>query len=277
MIFNTGIKVLSSLIILTCFSMKNKRFDSRSESFFQKRTDTVTDKELAELIKEETKHWDSACTAETTRAESDIKKNKLVYFHYFGMVDHYRSNEEMNELLKKNNIEIDSALTYCTVPWKLQNCYGKIMDKEIKRRFGEKFTDSLKEVAEIQYVRKNPDLIYPFEECDSASRYPGDQDYNDFFKNSKKDFWKTVEYPSDFEFRKNKDLYSHMSANFILYKTGKISDVKIAITFHNKKNYKYSSYFMKELKEFIQNTKWVPAKKMGIPVNSEMRMTIHFK
>lgn len=277
MTFNTGIKVLSSLIILTCFSMKNKRFESRSDSFFQKRSDTVPDKEWAEFIKEERKFWDSTCTAETARAESDIKKNKLVYFHYFGMVDRYRSNKEMNELLKKYNIEVDSALTYCTVPGELQNCYGTIMDNEIKRRFGDKFTDSLRTVAEIQYVRKNSDMIFPFEECDFISRYPGDKDYNDFFKNSKKDFWINVEYPSDFEFRKDKDLYSHMSANFILYKTGKISDVKTDISFQNKKNYKYSSYFINQLKEFVQNTKWVPARKMGIPVNSEMEMTIHFK
>ncbi|AZA82063.1 hypothetical protein C1637_10520 [Chryseobacterium lactis] len=281
MLFNTSIKVLSSLIILTCFSINNKRFESRSESLFQKRTDTIPDsvsqKEMADFLKEERKYWDSTCTSETAKAEADIKKNKLVFFHYFGMVDHYNSNAEMDSLLKKYNIEIDSALTYCTVPEHLQNCYGQVMDREIKKRFGDKFTDSLRRVAEIQFVKKNPNRIYRFEECDFTSRYPGDKDYNDFSKTGKRDFWRDVKYPSDFEFRKDKDLYSYMSADFILYKTGKISDVKINISFKNKKNYKYSSYFINKLRKFVQDTKWVPAKSMGIPVNSEMGMTIHFK
>ena len=41
----------------------------------------------------------------------------------------------MNELLKKYNIEVDSALTYCTVPSNLQNCYANVMSKEIDKRY----------------------------------------------------------------------------------------------------------------------------------------------
>lgn len=277
MIFNTGIKVLSSLIILTCLSMKNKRFESRSESFFQKHSDTITDNGWAEWMKEERKFWDSACTAETARAESDIKKNKLVYFHYFGMVDHYRSNVEMNELLKKYNIEVDSALTYCTVPGELQNCYGHVMSKEIDRKFGPKFIDSLRHIAEIEYVNKNLDKVYDFEECDTISRYPGSKSYTDFFEGYKKDFWKNVQYPKGFEYRNDKDLYSSMSANFIIHKDGSVSDINVSLRFHNKNNYKYSSYFINETKNFIKKTKWVPATTMGITINSRLPLTFFFK
>lgn len=282
MVLNIGIKVLSSLsiLILTCFTMKNKRFESKSESFYQAKSDTISDSTIIEMekwVKEERKYWDSTCQAETKRAKADIKNKKLVYFHYFGMVEQYRGNEEMNALLRKYNIQIDSTAYFCTVPSELQNCYATLMDKEIDRKFGSKFIDSLRNVAEVQYIKKYPDKVYRFEECDMISRYPGDKDYGDFFKNSERDFWKSVEYPSDFEFRKDKDLYSSMSANFILYKTGKISDIKIDIRLHNKKNYKYSSYFINHLKNFVKSTKWVPAKAAGIPVNSEIEITLFFK
>lgn len=282
MISNIGVKVtfFSSIIILTCFIMKNKRFENKSESFYSVKSDTISDSLKMEMNKwmvEEKKYLDSACQEETKRANDDIRKNKLVFFHYFGMVEQYKGNIEMNELLKKYNIEVDSALTYCTVPSNLQNCYANVMSKEIDKRFGSKFIDSLRNVAEIKYIKKNPDKIFRFEECDWVSRYPGDKSYEEFSKSYERDFWKNVEYPDDFEYRKDKDSYSSMGANFILYKTGKISNIKIDVTFQNKKNYKYSSYFINQLKEFVQNTKWVPAKSSGIPVNSEMEITLFFK
>jgi len=277
MIVNTGIKVLSSLIILTCFSLKNKKFESRSESLFQKHSDTVTQEEADKYFQEQQKYFDSTCRAETIKAEADIKKNKLVYFHYLGMVKSYRSNDEMNILLKRHNIEVDSALYYCTVPQALQNCYAKVMSKEIRRKFGPKFIDSLRQVADIQYVEKNSDKLYDFEECDTISRYPGSKSYRSFFKDYKRGFWKNVQYPDQFEYRKDKDFYSSISAEFTLHKDGTISDIDIDLTFHNKKNYKYASYFINETKNFIKKTKWIPAKTMGITVNSRVPLTLFFK
>lgn len=280
MISNIGVKAtfFSSIIILTCFTMKNKRFENKSESFYSIKSDTISDSlKMDKWMVEERKYWDSTCQSETKRAGADIEKNKLVFFHYFGMVEEHKGNAEMNELLKKYNIEVDTTLSYCTVPSNLQNCYANVMSDEIDKRFGSKFIDSLRHVAKIRYIKKNPDKIFRFEECDWISRYPGDKSYEEFSKSYSRDFWKAVEYPDDFEFRKDNELYSSMSAGFILYKTGKISDTKIDITFQNKKNYRYSSYFINELKEFVQKTKWIPAKSSEIPVNSEMRMTIHFK
>lgn len=278
MVSNIGIKGLSSLsiLILACCSVKNKRFQSKSESFYQIKSDTVFNKKVAKYFDEEKKYWDSTCQAETIRAKSDIQNNKLTYVNVLWRGNN-RSNKEFYQLLKNVNIQSDSVLHFCMVPIELQHCYADVMESEIKKRFGFKFIDSLRQAAEVQYVKKNPDRIYSFEECNYISRYPGDKTYNDFFKNSKRDFWKNVKYPADFEFRKNTDPYSYMSANFILSKTGKISDIKINVQFQNKKNYKYSSYFMNELNKFVQNTKWIPATSAGIKVNSEMDLTIHFK
>ncbi|WP_374461257.1 hypothetical protein [Chryseobacterium taeanense] len=279
MTLNIGIKILLSvsIIILTFSSIGNKRSEEKSESFYHKKYDTLSETELAKMFDEERKYFDSSCTEETKKAYEDIKRNKLVFFHYFGMVESFKGNAEMNSLLKNYKIEVDSALYYCTIPSSLQNCYARIMRKEIDRKFGPKFIDSLRQISEIQYVKNNPDKIYRFEECDMVSRYPGDKDYNDFFVNSKRDFWKKTEYPIDYEFRKEQDLYSYISADFILYKNVKIDDIKTYLSFQNKKNYKFASYFINQLKNFIQDTQWIPAKSSGIPVNSEMKITIHFK
>jgi hypothetical protein len=228
-------------------------------------------------IYSENKYWDSICKLETKNVEKDIKQNKLTYFHYFGMVVQYRSNEEMNKLLSKYNISIDSAPYYCTAPGQLQNCYANKMRQEIDKRYGKKFIDSLRVVAEKQYVKNNPNKIYEFQECDTLSRYPNDKNYTEFFKNYKSDFFKIVEYPEDFEFRNEKDSYSWISADFILHKDGSITNIDIELTFQNKKNYKYSSYFTTTLKEFILKTKWIPAKSMGEVVNSKVPLTITFK
>lgn len=225
----------------------------------------------------ENKYWDSICRIETKNAEIDIKQNKLTYFHYFGMVVKHRSNEEMNMLLSKYNISIDSANYYCTVPGELQNCYAHKMEQEIDKRFGKNFIDSLRNVAEKLYVKNNPNKIYDFEECDTISIYPNSKSNSDFFKNYKNDFFKIAEYPKDFEFRNENDSYSWISGDFILHKDGTVTNIDIELSFQNKKNYKYSSYFTNKLKEFILNTKWIPAKSMGETVNSKVPLTIHFK
>jgi hypothetical protein len=49
------------------------------------------------------------------------------------------------------------------------------MRQEIDKRFGKKFIDSLRTIAEKQYVQNNPNKIYEFEECDTLSRYPNDK------------------------------------------------------------------------------------------------------
>ena len=263
-------KIIYSIIFLTLISCV------KSTSKNQLKKNQASKEQTAELDLEN-KYWDSICKTETINAEKDIKQNKLTYFHYFGIVVQYRSNEEMNKLLSNYNIRIDSASYYCTVPGELQNCYAHKMRQEIDNRYGKKFIDSLRTVAEKSYVNNNPNKIYSFDECDTIVRYPKDKTYRDFFKSYERDFWHLTEYPIDFEFRKIKDFYSSISAEFNLSKEGQVSDIDIEITFQNKKNYRYTSYFINRTKEFITKTKWIPAKSSGIIVSSKVPITIFFK
>lgn len=226
---------------------------------------------------DEKKYWDSLCIAESNNALKDIKKGQLFYTHIFGMVEMYRSDAEMDSLLNKFSIRTKEGLYYCMAPPSKQNCYAKIMNKEIAKRFGNTFIDSLRKKAEIIYLKKNKDKIFSFEECDMNSRYAKSNDYNEALDLVGDDFWKETKYPADFIYRKEKDLYSHMEASFTLYKNGSISEPEIEIDFNEEKNYQFSGYFMDELKKFVQKSKWKPATSLGIPVNSEMHVLIFFK
>ncbi len=227
---------------------------------------------------DENKYWDSLCLAETRKAELDIAQGRLTYFHVFGMVETFRSNEEMNELLSKYNIGNDEYGYLCMAPPDKQHCYSYRMRKEIDHRYGINFIDSLREKAEINYVQKNIDKIFSFEECDRKSRYPEAKNYEDSFNKYEEDFFINFEYPEDYVYRKENDsYYSYMSVEFILYRNGSISDLKTQIRFQKNENYKYSNYFMKSVEEFVKNVKWNPATTKGIVVNSEMDLYFKLK
>jgi hypothetical protein len=235
---------------------------------------------------------DSLCKVETERAENDIKKGKIVYFYFFGMVAKYDSDLEFNELLLKNNIKVDSALYYCTAD-ELEYCYPNRMYREIENLHGKNFIDSLRNIADKQFITKHPDKIYDYFVCDQNSLYPNDKSYYDFVRrdtvpiflnnknytrysqNYENDFLKSVEYPKDFVFKKENDtLVSRISAEFTLFKNGNIKSVDIQTYFYNKINEKHSSYYSEKMKEFILKTKWVPARNKDITVNCNVSLLI---
>lgn len=231
---------------------------------------------LAKYFAYESKYWDSLCIAETKRAEIDIKKKKLVHRYLAGMVDAYRSEKEMDSLLAKYSITTEIHGIYCTVPSEKQNCYGNEMEREISKRFGAKFIDSLRQIAEIAFVKKHRNDIFKFQDCDMTSRYYGTDDYSEFFDNYERDFFKEFIYPENFKY-KNEKYYSYSSADFILHKDGSISDLEIGSTFQNSENEKFRKEIEKQVEKFVKNAKWKPATVHGIVVNSEMSLTFHYK
>jgi len=74
------------------------------------------------------------------------------------------------------------------------------MLKEIEKKYGKKFLDSLCNLVEKDYVKKNSNKVYEFMERDMASRYPNTKDYNDMFDKSETDFFKQFKYPKGYKF-----------------------------------------------------------------------------
>lgn len=258
------------LTILILISCKTKR-----QTNFKTEYEPIAGVSIP-MEKEEIKYWDSLCNSETDRARKDIKLNKLVYTHLFGMVETYRSNKEMDSLLNNYSISTNENGYFCTVPWAKQNCYGKEMETEIAKRYGKNFIDSLRQIAEKTYVYKHRNDIFRFEDCDMTSRYPGTDDYKEFFDNYKRDFFADFNYPKDYKY-KNEEYYSYSSVYFTLWKDGRISDLEIETTFQNKENEKFRAEIEKQIEKFVRKVKWKPATAIGAKVNSDMRLTIHYK
>lgn len=223
---------------------------------------------------------DTMCLFERNRALSDIKNGKLkIYFSFLNFrknfdLDNY---DELDKYLSKYNIVIDTIVdeysSGCCHNSKFKRyCYQNTMLTEIESRHGKNFLDSLCNLVEKNFVKKNPNRIYEFTECDMVSRYPNAKNYNDMFEKSKKDFFKQFQYPKEYKYRNEKS-YSYTTAYFILSKTGKISDLKTEAIFQNSANEKHKSYFETEVAKFIKSVKFIPAKSCGIAVNSKMKLT----
>lgn len=235
-----------------------------------------SEKQNIRIEQDEERFWDSLCIVEKDSAQIEIKSGKLVYHHVFGMVEEYRSNAEMDSLLKRYSIETGRVGYLCMAPIDKQMCYADEMVKAIKQKFGSNFIDSLRLVAENLYVQKHINDTFRFEECDTISRYPNTKNYSDFFKKYEKDFFETFEYPKEYKPKEEK-YYSHTSGYFILHKDGSISGLELETTFQNKENEKFTHYFENEITKFIYQTEWIPATTLGYKVNSEMELTFFYK
>lgn len=247
----------------------------------EKKNDTIVIYNVDELFKNKGKNVkiiDTSCINEVKRALLDIKKGKLVYYCFMGMTEMYRSNKEMKQILSKYNIQIDSVLTYCIPMPKgfKRNCYVSIMNNEIDKKYGNKFIDSLRVLAEKQYVKNHPDKIFPYAECDTISSYPGTKEYRDYYEKSKEDFSRNFVYPKGYQYKKEKN-FSSTNVSFILTKNGKVSNIETDCSFANSKNEKFAGYFKTKAENFIKEVKWIPAKYQGINVNSEMHFCYFHK
>ena len=265
------------IILLVIFSI----LVSCNKKQEQKENKRVVIYNIDEFFKNKNKNVkiiDTFCINEEKRALADIKSGKLVYFFFMGMTMSYRSNKEMKQILSKYNIQIDSALSYCTPMPKgfRRNCYAVLMDHKIEEKYGDKFIDSLRVLAEKQFAINNPNFVFPFDECDTISSYPGPKNYSDFFDKPEKDFSKMLVYPKGYQHKNEKD-FSSAEVSFILNKNGTISNIVTDCSFANSKNEKFDKYFKTNAENFVKRTKWIPAKFSGIPVNSKIHFIYFYK
>ena len=206
--------------------------------------------------------------------------NKFVSNYY--EFKQYRCEKELNMLLAKYDLTIDSVFYYYNHTVTQFEDEDEIaakttkMEAQILQKYGENFIDSLLRIADRQYVMSNSDKIYDYYDCDTVPIYAKSKYYRQSNKDYKEDFWSKVKYPKDYIFRAEQELYSYIEANFILDKKGQVSSIKTRPSFLNAFNTRFESYFRKKLIRFIKKSKWKPATSAGIIVNSYVRLVIHF-
>lgn len=219
------------------------------------------------------------CNFEIKKAQNDFKYKNYTYTQiiglYFGLEPY--SRKELINRLKKYNIKFDSISVSCIVDenTKYENCYAKEMNKLLKQKFGKLFFENQEKLAIKDYVIKNIDSIYQYEQCDEKSRYPNST-INNQFDIIENEYFQRYKMPKGY-IEKNEKYFSYTSADFTLTKEGKVKNLIIESSFQNSKNKIFEKQFNEQVKEFVLNTKWIPAEIQGVKVNSHYGLAIQYK
>ena len=218
------------------------------------------------------------CSNSEKRAFKDLKNNKLIYIKYIGMFGYMRSEKEFREILSKYKIEFKIGEVGSCHPEinDGEYCYAQIMEKEIVKNFGKTFLDSIKKCADKQYIINNPNQVFSIKECDEMNTFPNPKNGEDFWEKPSKEFNAKFIYPK--KYIKCRDEFDNlMDAKFILNKNGTIDSLKIETEFLNPKNNEFKKYIETKAKEYIENKKWNPIKRLGTFVNTEIELTFDLK
>lgn len=110
---------------------------------------------------------DTFCINQKERALRDIKKGKLIYFGF-----HHVLEPKLIKRLKKYNISYKEHLGRCTRIGGFEPyCYQEEMWKEIDKRYGENFIDSLVETVKKEYIIEHPNEEYMEDGIDLRTKY----------------------------------------------------------------------------------------------------------
>jgi len=110
---------------------------------------------------------DTFCINQKSRAIKDIKNGKLIYFGF-----HPREFKKMAKILSKYGIETKEHLGTCIRLGGFEPyCYQEEMSKEINRKYGENFIDSIFKIAQKEYVIENPNVEYLEDGIDLREKY----------------------------------------------------------------------------------------------------------
>ncbi len=114
---------------------------------------------------------DTFCANQKIKATNDIKKGKLVYFGF-----HPREFKRMSEILKKYGIETKEHLSRSVRLGGFEPyCYQEEMYKEINRKYGENFIDSIFKVAQKEFILKNPNVEYIEDGINISEKYKSEK------------------------------------------------------------------------------------------------------
>lgn len=200
---------------------------------------------------------DTTCIKELEEAERDFAANKITYCHYIGnlIFNDLRSKKEMTQLLEKYKIDFRNEGSSCIVyEDQSEYCYCEFMESKIKKRFGDKFIDSLLVEADELYLKKNIDSTFNYFICDSRPMYPGDMDYSRDEQSDvlQKEIDAVLTYPEGYVKRPNYDVAAYVNVSFDVDKQGNAKITYFHFVFDNKANEKFISYLEKQITSNIK-------------------------
>ena len=151
-----NLSIIILLLLLSCQKSNEPESEGQIKVYSWKEYDIAASKKNGQEIIV----VDTICPFELKRAESDIKNGKLIYTCYSPITDEVV--KELDILLIPFGLRAKSGLHSCIVPPKgfKEYCYEQRMQKEIEKKYSQKWLDSLEKIALKNYVLKNPDQPY---------------------------------------------------------------------------------------------------------------------
>ena len=224
---------------------------------------------------------DTTCLNDIKEAKIDIQKGKLVYCYTMGGLLYHglRSEKELTLVLKQNNIEFRGVIVSDLVNENQTHCYCSFMEEKIIEKYGEKFVDSLLNIADEKYLIEHINDTMYYADCDRRPNYPNDKDdsgdwYSEVMDN---EIDKNIVYPKEYIKKPNHNSSAFVDIHFYVNKKGEAKIQSFWFNFDIKTNNKFKSYLESEIKKYIKTENWTPAQIRGENVNSDMNFRYQLK
>jgi hypothetical protein len=146
------------------------------------------------------------------------------------------------------------------------------MEEKIVEKYGEKFVDSLLNIADEKYLINHINDTMYYADCDRRPNYPNDKyDGGDWYsKVMNNDIDKSIVYPKEYIKKPNDDSTAFVDIGFYVNKKGQAKIRNFWFHFDVIANNKFKSNLESEIKKNIKTENWTPAQIRGKNVNSDM-------
>jgi hypothetical protein len=224
---------------------------------------------------------DTTCLNDIKEAKIDIQKGKLVYCYTMGglLYQGLRSKKEAALVFKQNNIEFRGVMVSDLVNENQTHCYCSFMEEKIVEKYGEKFVDSLLNIADEKYLINHINDTMYYADCDRRPNYPNEKDDSEkwYSEVMNKEIDKNIVYPKEYIKRPNYDSSAFVDILFYVNKKGEAKILNFWFNFDIKTNNKFKSFLESEIKKYIKTENWTPAQIRGKNVNSDMNYRYELK
>ncbi|KMQ71711.1 hypothetical protein ACM44_05685 [Chryseobacterium koreense CCUG 49689] len=232
------------------------------------------------MVEELKKNYYSKCDIDEKRAAEDAKTKTIYYINLPAPSSYnFLQGVELEEILKKDDIIFGGSWMGSDLPFHYtqQECYKYFMTKNAEEKFGEKYFEAKIDEALKIFIKNNPERIFDsrFDELDHKPILLGTETFQEQRNIIEDGFWKKYNLPKGYANRKTDELYSYVSAYFILDQNGKISNLQVEAEFQNPKNSKFRQYFEESLKKYITTLKWQAKTYQGYNVKSRDYVSIY--
>ncbi|ALR31698.1 hypothetical protein ATE47_14785 [Chryseobacterium sp. IHB B 17019] len=123
--------------------------------------------ERIKIFQERIKYYNERCSKDSLRAVADSKtQNKYYIYNSVPSDSDFPAKKELQSLLQNHNISWGGIGSGSDLPhhYTTDKCYHRYMNVFTEKKFGEDFMLSLVRQSLLEYINKNPSIIFEYNE-----------------------------------------------------------------------------------------------------------------